>query len=225
VAASLRQRGVEVGAEPVPLERALGAGIGALVREAHERRGVRLHLGVAATAIGDEVVLADGSRLPADLVVLATGVRPNLTLAEQAGLRVDRGILVDQELRTSATDVWAAGDVARWPDPHTGALQRVEHWVLAQRQGRTAARNVLGRGERFDAVPFFWTAQFDLAVCRVGFDGADRVDAIAPGRAWAFRRGDRTLAVATVGDDRLCLEAELLLERDDQAALSAFTAA
>jgi NADPH-dependent 2,4-dienoyl-CoA reductase/sulfur reductase-like enzyme/nitrite reductase/ring-hydroxylating ferredoxin subunit len=227
VAASLVERGLTVhvaAPEPIPLARVLGPELGRFLRDVHERRGVVFHLGCTATAIGEEVALSDGTRLPADLVVAAVGVRPSLGLAERAGLAVDGGVLVDELLRTSAPDVWAAGDVARWPDPHTGERQRIEHWALAQRQGQTAARNVLGHGERFDAVPFFWSAHHDVVVNFVGFPGGERIDRLGDpeeGRAaFAYRRGETTLALATVGDDALCLEAERLLEQDDHAGLA-----
>jgi len=227
VAASLRARGAEVhvvAPEAVPLERVLGAELGAHLRGVHEAHGVVFHLGLTPSAIeADAVVLSDGSRVPADLVVMGVGVRPAVALAERAGLATDRGVVVDATLATSAAGVWAAGDVAKWPDPHTGQPQRIEHWVLAQRQGQTAARNVLGHGEQFDAVPFFWSAHYDVIVNYVGFPGGDRV--VRLGRledgavAYAFRKGDVTFAVATLFRDDVCLEAERLLERDDQDGL------
>ncbi len=123
-AASLRARGLEVdvvGTEAVPLARVLGDEIGALVREAHEAKGVRFHLGQQPEAIdAREVTLNDGTRLPADVVVVGVGVTPRTALAQAAGLRVDNGIVVDEHLRTSAPDVYAVGDVARFPDARSG---------------------------------------------------------------------------------------------------------
>ncbi len=228
VAASLRTRGLEVhvaAPEAVPLARVMGDAVGAFVRKLHEEHGVRFHLGATVRAIEPgAVVLGDGTRLEADLVVVGAGVRPDVALAEQAGLAVDRGILVDKHLRASAPSVWAAGDVARWPDPRSGAAIRVEHWVVAERMGQTAAHSVLGASVRFDAVPFFWSAHYDVTIAYVGHaERWDRVDIHgsldARDAAVAFRLGGKTLAVATVGRDGVSLEAEAALEEGDEAAL------
>ncbi len=228
-AASLRARGLDVhvvAPEALPLARLLGTAVGSAVKAAHERGGIVFHLDRTPLAVAkDGVLLSDGSHLAADLVVMGVGVRPAVALAEGAGLVLDRGVVVDATLRTSSTRVWAAGDIARWPDPHTGETQRVEHWSLAQRQGQVAARNMLGAEEVFDAVPFFWSIHHDLCINVVGFPaGWERADVHgdleARDAAIAFRRGAKTLAVATVGRDRLCLEASVLLERDDHAALA-----
>ncbi|HEY6321234.1 MAG TPA: FAD-dependent oxidoreductase [Thermoanaerobaculia bacterium] len=231
VAASLRARQLEVTVvdlEEVPLARAMGREIGAFVRSLHEEHGVAFRLGQRAVAIDPEAVtLASGERLPAGLVVIGVGVRPSLALAEAAGLAVDRGVLVDEYLQTSAPGIYAAGDIARWPDPHTGERLRVEHWVVAERQGQTAAANILGRRERFDAAPFFWSQHYDVQISYVGHaPGKDvevRVAGSLAGRdaAVTFSAGGRVRAVATVFRDRLSLEAELALERGDQAALAA----
>jgi NADPH-dependent 2,4-dienoyl-CoA reductase/sulfur reductase-like enzyme/nitrite reductase/ring-hydroxylating ferredoxin subunit len=229
VAASLRARGVEVDVvapETVPLARVLGDAIGAMVKKVHEEHGVRFHLGTSPSAIeAGSVVLANGSRLPADLVVAGVGVKPDLSLAQQAGLTIDRGVVVDDQLRTSAPGVWAVGDVARWPDPRSGDRIRVEHWVVAGRMGQIAAKNVLGAAVRCDIVPFFWSAHFDLVVNYVGHaEGWDRIDVAGSieGRdaAVAYRKGGKTLAVATIGRDRAALEAGLSMENGDERALS-----
>jgi NADPH-dependent 2,4-dienoyl-CoA reductase/sulfur reductase-like enzyme/nitrite reductase/ring-hydroxylating ferredoxin subunit len=227
-AASLRARGLEVhvvAPEAVPLARVMGDAIGTLVRAVHEEHGVVFHLGIATQSIeADAVVLANGERLAADLVIVGAGVRPDVTLAEQAGLTLDRGIVVDEGLRASAPGVWAAGDAARWPDARTGESIRVEHWVVAERMGQIAARSLLGTKVRCDIVPFFWSAHYDLTINYVGHaDRWDRIDVAGQiasrNAAVAFRRGDKTLAIATLGRDHAGLEAEAAMEREDESAL------
>ena len=234
VAASLRTRGLEVDVvapEAIPLARVLGDAIGAQVKRVHEEHGVRFHLGTSPSAIeAASVVLANGTRLAADLVVVGVGVKPDLALAEEAGLAIDRGIVVDEQLRTSAAGVWAAGDVARWPDPRSGDRIRVEHWVVAERMGQIAAKNVLGAGLRCDIVPFFWSAHYDLVINYVGHAEAwDRIDVagsiVSRDAAVAYRKAGKTLAVATIGRDRVALEAGLAMESGDEKALAAIVAA
>ena len=233
VAASLRTRGLEadvVAPEAHPLERVLGPELGDFIRKLHETRGVRFHLGRSVRSIEENAVaLDDGQHLPADLVVVGVGVRPGVALAEQAGLAVDRGVLVDAYLETSAPGVYAAGDVARFIEPLTGKRIRIEHWVVAERQGQTAARNMLGRKERFSAVPFFWSQHYDVPIAYVGhaegWEYLDVAGSIPDGNCLvAFRSGGRIAAVATISRDRESLEAELLLERDDQDGLEALLA-
>ena len=223
VAASLRQRGLDVtvvGQEKIPLERVLGPELGEFVRRLHEQKGVQFHLGDSPRIIrNDRVELASGPSIEAGLVVLGVGVTPRTTLAEKAGLTVDNGIVVDENLRASAPDVYAAGDVARYPDPISGERVRIEHWVLAERQGQAVARTMLGIGGPFREAPFFWSQHYDVAINCVGH--APRWDAIeldgdpdSRNATATYRSKGRTLAVATIGRDRasLAAEEELLTE-------------
>jgi NADPH-dependent 2,4-dienoyl-CoA reductase/sulfur reductase-like enzyme/nitrite reductase/ring-hydroxylating ferredoxin subunit len=221
VAASLLARDLEVhvvAPESLPLARIMGEDLGRFVRDLHEKKGVRFHLGRTVKRIaGDHVVLDDGSRIDADMVVSGAGVRPRVGLAERAGLEVDAGIVVDSRLRTSADGIWAAGDVASWPDPRLGRHVRVEHWVVAQRMGQHAARNVLGADAPFRAAPFFWSQHYDAVIAYVGhapdWDVA-RLDGNPADLdcSVTYRRGDRRLALATIFRDELSLRTELEME-------------
>jgi len=222
VAASLRARKLEVhvvAPDARPLERVMGPEIGDAIRRLHEKHGVVFHLGETVAKIeGKTARLSGGAALAADLAVVGVGVRPATALADAAGLVTDKGVVTDEYLATSAPGIYAAGDIARWPDPHSGERLRIEHWVVAERQGQTAARNILGARERFDAVPFFWSQHYDVTINYVGH--AARWDAIdidgdlaAPDATVTFRQAARPAAVATIFRDRASLSAEVELEQ------------
>ncbi len=223
VAASLRARSVEVhvvAPEQTPMERVLGPQMGAFVRALHEEHGVIFHLQDTVTAIeGGRATLKSGASLDVDIVIVGIGVRPRLALAEKAGLTVDRGVMVDSYLETSARGIYAAGDIARWPDAYSGESIRVEHWVVAERQGQTAAKNMLGLRERFDAVPFFWSQHYDVPINYVGH--AEQWDEIAlegdissKDCLLRYKRKGRTMAVASIFRDLENLQAELAMETE-----------
>ena len=224
VAAALRARKIEVhvvAPERRPMERILGPEIGDFVRALHEEHGVVFHLeDTVVTIEGQRATLKSGGVLEADLVVVGVGVRPRLALAEQAGLSIDRGIAVNAFLETSVAGIYAAGDIARWPDSHSGENIRVEHWVVAERQGQTVALNMLGQHKKFNAVPFFWSQHYDVPINYVGH--AEKWDEITVGGdikardcLLKYKRKGQVLAVASIFRDLASLQAELEMERGD----------
>jgi NADPH-dependent 2,4-dienoyl-CoA reductase/sulfur reductase-like enzyme/nitrite reductase/ring-hydroxylating ferredoxin subunit len=222
VAAALRAREIEVhvvAPERRPLERVLGPEYGDFIRSLHEEHGVKFHFEETASAIDrGNVRLQGGATLSADLVVVGIGVRPRIQLAERAGLKTDRGVAVNAYLETSAPGIFAAGDIAQWPDPHTGGNLRIEHWVVAERQGQTAARNMLGQREPFTDVPFFWSQHYDVPINYIGH--AEKWDALdiegdikARDCLVRYRRNGKVLAVASIFRDVDNLREEVAMGR------------
>lgn len=222
VAAALRARGIEVhvvAPEHLPMERILGRQMGRFVQTLHEEHGVVFHLNETAVSITqDQVKLKSDRKLAADFVVAGIGVRPRIDLAAKAGLLVERGVVVNSFLETSAPGVHAAGDIARWPDKYSGANIRVEHWVVAERQGQTAALNMMGHREPFAAVPYFWSQHYDVPINYVGHaESWDEIvidgDISAKDCVVRFKQEGRTRAIASIYRDRESLQAEISMER------------
>jgi NADPH-dependent 2,4-dienoyl-CoA reductase/sulfur reductase-like enzyme/nitrite reductase/ring-hydroxylating ferredoxin subunit len=221
-AAALRARELEVhvvAPEKRPLERVFGPQLGDFIRALHEEHGVKFHLENSVAVIGDNnVTLKNGGTLEADLVVIGVGVRPRLTLAEKAGLKVDKGVTVDRYLQTSAPGVYAAGDIARWPDPISGSNIRVEHWVVAERQGQVAALNMKGEPTPYRAVPFFWSQHYDVPINYVGhaekWDTIDiDGDVMKRDCVVRYKQGGKVLAVASIYRDLDSLKAAAEMEK------------
>jgi apoptosis-inducing factor 3 len=224
VAASLITRGLQVhvaSPEKLPLERILGAELGTLIQSVHVQHGVVFHLGRTAKAIeASAVILDDGTRIDADLVVAGVGVRPNLDLAESAGVIIDNGIAVNEFLETSVSGIFAAGDVARWPDAYSDARLRIEHWVVAERQGQVVARNILGYRDRFDDIPFFWSAHYDkVSIQYTGHverwdDTRIDGDVMKMDCAVSYMVAGKRRAMATINRDHQNLENEVAMENE-----------
>jgi NADPH-dependent 2,4-dienoyl-CoA reductase/sulfur reductase-like enzyme len=222
VAAAMRARGIDtavIAPEAVPLESKLGPGLGGFIKRLHEAHGVSFHLGRTVKGFdGVRLVLDDNTTLEADLVILGVGVKPRLTLAQAAGLHVDKGVIVDAGMRTSDPHIYAAGDIACYPNPMDGALIRVEHWVVAERQGQVAAANIVGLNETLSEPPFFWSAHYDASLRYVGHaEQWDRIEvdgAIEARDATVrfFKDGEAT-AVVTLGRDAASIEAAETLGR------------
>lgn len=220
-AAALRKRQVDVtviSPEHAPFERVFGLELGRALQKLHEDHGVRFHLGnVAARYENGEVVLAEGTRLPADFVLVSVGVAPRTALAEAAGLSVDNGVWVDEHLESSRPGVFAAGDIAAYPDPVTGERVRIEHWTVAERQGQIVAANMLGAGSSFASAPFFWTEQHGVTVRYVGHAASwddVRSDGTIDTEQCLVRyyREGKHLASATINRDEANLNDELSFE-------------
>ena len=226
VAASLRQREVEVevvAPDEVPLAEVVGPEVGRMIQEVHQEKGVRFRLGRKAEGFdGRRLALDDGSAVEADLVVAGIGVAPRVALAREAGLAMagedeGGGILVDERLETSAPGVFAVGDVASYPDPHTGRRIRVEHWVHAERQGQHTARVLMGEADAYTDPPFFWSAHFDTGLRYLGHVGRiedAEVDGSVEGREFAMhlRGPGREEAFVTCNRDPETLEEEVRWE-------------
>ncbi len=219
-AAALRTRGLDVhviAREQIPMARVLGPELGSAITRLHQQQGVVFHFQRNAQGFdGQAVTLDDGSIIAADCVIVGIGVKPRIELAQKAGLSLSDGVLVNERLQTSASDVFAAGDVARFP--YVTELSRVEHWVVAERQGQVVAANMLGLAQRFDAVPFFWTHHYDLELRYVGHAQTwdeIRIDGSIEARDCTARffRDGMLLAAACIGRDMECLQIEAELAR------------
>jgi len=228
VAASLRQRGLQVsviGQDSVPLGNALGPDLGRFIQAVHEQHGVRFFLNATPRAIReDRVEIGDGHFVEAELVILGVGVSPRTSLADEAGIEVKDGVVVNERLHTSAPDIFGAGDIARYPEPVSGEPARIEHWVVAERQGQAVARSMLGIDGIFRDVPFFWSQHYDVTISYVGhapsWDTCEIRGDLGKHDACAiYRRNSRTIAVAAIGRDRLSLSVEAALEQGATAAL------
>jgi NADPH-dependent 2,4-dienoyl-CoA reductase/sulfur reductase-like enzyme len=207
----------------VPFKKILGAEIGRLFQDVHEEQGVKFKLGASVAGFNSPekvsaVVLENGERLEADLVVVGVGVKPATDLLKGVTLHHDGGVIVDEHMRATA-GVYAAGDIAGFPNQVTGERQRIEHWRTAMQQGRVAAHNMAGKEVSFDAVPFFWTRQFGVGLLYVGhaqqwnemiYDG----DVSARSFLAFYINKNRVLAVAGMNRDQEMAAIEELMRLD-----------
>lgn len=212
VADSLRKRGIEVhivAPEAVPFSRVFGERIGRRMMSMHEERGTVFHLGIGLSRItgtdrARAVELTDGSKIECDLVVAGVGAAPVVDYLGGSGLVSDGAVPVGADLQTSARGIFAAGDIAAVPDPYSGGKFRVEHWIVAERQGQHAARAMLESGEPYRLAPFFWTRQMDTSLKYVGH-AAGTADAVYVGDVESgeflagFFEGERLAAVSGIG--------------------------
>ena len=223
---SLKKLGLDVtviAPDQVPFQKVLGAEIGQLFLREHEEHGVHFMLGESVTGFeGEELVgrvlLASGRNVDADLVIAGIGVRPATDILGGLALHSDGGVITDDHLRI-ADSVYAAGDIAHVPDARTGEYVRIEHWRTALQQGRVAAHNMAGKQARYDAVPFFWTTQFDITLNYVGHAGSwDEVvingDVAAHDFLAYYVQDSRVLAAAGMNRDRELAIIEELMRLD-----------
>jgi len=182
VAAAARHHGANVTVVEtlrLPLHRVLGEEVARVFANLHVANGVTFHFGAQVREIRDgAVVLADGTELPADAIVVGVGIQPNVELAQAAGLEVDNGVLTDASLRTSNPDIYAAGDVANSFHPVLNQRVRVEHWSAALNGGPAAARSMLGQDVSYEKIPYFFTDQYDLGMEYSGYVAPDGYDSV-----------------------------------------------
>ncbi|MBN2105164.1 FAD-dependent oxidoreductase [bacterium] len=229
-AASLRDAGVRVhlvAPEKVFLAPVFGEAVGKYLLSQHESRGVRFHLGHTVKEYhGDkmgyvrEAELSDGTLLPVELVIEGLGIDPAVDYLKGTGLLENGEVLVDGRLQTHHPEIFAAGDIARIPDPVTGEPHRFEHWVEAQRQGKHAALSMLGAEDNYNEVPFFWTRQYGQSLKYIGnapqFDRTAVLGDIRKGEFLiGYYSGGRLSAAASIGMDAELFEVEKHLKRSD----------
>ena len=228
-AAALKTRGLDVtviAPNEFPLEHAVGREVGAFLKSLHEKNGVHFALQRSVEKIEKTgVILNDKSIKPADVVLIAVGIKPSADWATGAGLQSENGILVNPYLETSVKDVFAAGDVARWPSSFSAKPVRIEHWVVAQRQGQRAAENMLGLRRKYDDVPFFWSQQFDAVINYVGYaepGSASKVHGSLADRdcAVVYSKDGRINAILTMGRDLQNLKFEKAFESGDSELIN-----